>query len=218
MRLQNVTRTQDTGDQEEKSLRDVPLEKLWGGDFWAAGIFFRYQIPCTNFLGRSMNILGLIGVHELFYLIFPCDNIFLVLPRHKVSNGPSLMSLRQNGFRNLAKLAFWSYSAEVKDHKAPSGPSWPRFCCLRCFFQKNVLFCLFWKLSYFKCTNKKNVNSVCFNSRKVTFSTAEIILILSFIKKALWNNARAGQDYPRAANNWKFYPWSWEENMYTIFC
>ena len=80
MRLQNVIRTQDTGDHEEKSLRDVPLEKLWGGDFWAAGIFFRYQIPCTNFLGRSMNILGLIGVHELFYLIFPCDNIFLVLP------------------------------------------------------------------------------------------------------------------------------------------
>ena len=43
-------------------------------------------------------------------------------------------------------------------------------------------------------------------------------LHLSFIKKALWNNARAGQDYPRAANNWKFYLWSWEENMYTIFC
>ena len=64
---------------------------------------------------------------------------------------------------------------------------------------------LFWKLSYFKCTNKKNVNNVCFNSRKVTFKTAEITLILSFIKKALWNNARAGQDYPRAANYWKFY-------------
>ena len=83
---------------------------------------------------------------------------------------------------------------------------------------RRMYFFLFWKLSYFKCTNKKNVNSVCFNSRKVTFSTAEIILILSFIKKALWNNARAGQDYPRAANNWKFYLWSWEENMYTIFC
>ena len=43
-------------------------------------------------------------------------------------------------------------------------------------------------------------------------------LHLSFIKKALWNNARAGQDYPRASNNWKFYLWRWEENMYTIFC
>ena len=64
----------------------------------------------------------------------------------------------------------------------------------------------------------KNVNNVCFNSRKVTFSTAEITLILSFIKKALWNNARAGQDYPHAANNWKFHLWRWEENMYTIFC
>ena len=31
-------------------LRDGPLEKLWGeGNFRAAGIFFRYQIPCMNF-------------------------------------------------------------------------------------------------------------------------------------------------------------------------
>ena len=34
------------------------------------------------------------------------------------------------------------------------------------------------ELSYFKCTNKKNVNNVCFNSRKVTFSTAEITFVL----------------------------------------
>ena len=33
------------------ALRDGPLEKLWGeeGNFRAAGIFFRYQIPCMNF-------------------------------------------------------------------------------------------------------------------------------------------------------------------------
>ena len=41
-----------------------------------------------------MNIfLGLIGVHEFFFiLIFPCTNIFFVLcpPPHKFSNGPSL--------------------------------------------------------------------------------------------------------------------------------
>ena len=32
-------------------LRDGPLEKLWGGEgnFRAAGIFFRHQIPCRNF-------------------------------------------------------------------------------------------------------------------------------------------------------------------------
>ena len=39
--------------------RDRPLEKLWGGggDLRAAGIFFRYQIPCMNFfLGQGMNI------------------------------------------------------------------------------------------------------------------------------------------------------------------
>ena len=124
------------------------------------------------------------------------------------------MSLRQNVFRNLAKLAFWSYSVQVKDCKAPSDPSWPRFCCLRCFFQKNIpkkfLFC---KLSYFKCTTKKNVNNVCFNSRK--WHLAQQKFHMSFIKKALWNNAHAGHHYPRAANNWKFYLWRWEENMYT---
>ena len=34
------------------SLRDGPLETLWGegkGNFRAAGIFFRYQIPYMNF-------------------------------------------------------------------------------------------------------------------------------------------------------------------------
>ena len=34
------------------SVRDGPLEKLWvggGGNFRAAGIFFRCQIPCMNF-------------------------------------------------------------------------------------------------------------------------------------------------------------------------
>ena len=35
------------------SLRDGPLQTLWGegkGNFRAAGIFFRYQIPYMNFL------------------------------------------------------------------------------------------------------------------------------------------------------------------------
>ena len=37
--------------QIEPCIRDGPLEKLWGGEgnFRAAGIFFRYQIPCMNF-------------------------------------------------------------------------------------------------------------------------------------------------------------------------
>ena len=127
------------------------------------------------------------------------------------------MSLRQNVFRNLAKLAFWSYSVQVKDHKVLLDPSWPRFCCLRCFFQQNLpKKFLFWKLSYFKCTTKKNVNNVCLNSRK--WHLAQQKFHMSFIKKALWNNAHAGHHYPRAANNWKFYLWRWEENMYTVFC
>ena len=93
------------------------------------GIFFR---------PKHEYFLGLIGVHEFFSFNFPLREYFFwysPLP-NKFANGPSLMSLRQqlNGFRNLAKLASWSYSAQVKDRKAPSDPSWPRFCCLRCFF------------------------------------------------------------------------------------
>ena len=53
------------------------------------------------------------------------------------------------------------------------------------FLPEECIFCLFWKLCYFKCTDQKDENYVCFNSRKVTFSTVEIILILSFIKKEL---------------------------------
>ena len=33
------------------------------GNFRAAGIFFRYQIPCINFFQA---LLGLIGVQEFF--------------------------------------------------------------------------------------------------------------------------------------------------------
>ena len=47
--------------------------------------------------------------------------------------------------------------------------------------------------------------------------SAQQKLHLFFIKKALWKNARADQDYTRAANNLKFHLWRWEENMYTIF-
>ena len=54
-----------------------------GGDFRAAGILFRYQIPCMNvFLGHNMKIfLGLIGMQEFFFhSIFPCANIFCTSP------------------------------------------------------------------------------------------------------------------------------------------
>ena len=38
-------------DRNIINFRDEPLEKLWGGEgnFRAAGIFFRYQIPFMNF-------------------------------------------------------------------------------------------------------------------------------------------------------------------------
>ena len=98
-----------------------------------------------------------------------------------IIGGPSLMSLRQNGFPNLAKLAFWSYLVQVKGRKAPSDPSWPRFCCLRCFFQKESskeIFFFFGNCLISNVLTKKNVNNVCFNSRKVAFSTAEITFVL----------------------------------------
>ena len=43
-----------------------------GGNFGAAGIFFRYQIPCMNFFRPYHEyFLGLIGVHEFFPFNFP---------------------------------------------------------------------------------------------------------------------------------------------------
>ena len=67
-----------------RRFRDGPLEDLWGrgeGNFRAAGIFFRYQIPGVNFfLGHSMNIfLGLTGVQEFFSFNFPLLEFFFVL-------------------------------------------------------------------------------------------------------------------------------------------
>ena len=66
-----------------RRFRDGPLENLWGGEgnFRAAGIFFRYQIPGMNFfLGHSMNIfLGLTGVQEFFSFNFPLREFFFVL-------------------------------------------------------------------------------------------------------------------------------------------
>ena len=86
-----------------RRFRDGPLENFSGGEgnFRAAGVFFRYQIPGMNFfLGHSMNIfLGLTGVQEFFHLIFPCANFFLYFarpsppPPHQFSSGPSLKNL-----------------------------------------------------------------------------------------------------------------------------
>ena len=54
-----------------KVFRDGPLEKLWGeeGNFQGAGIFLLSNSLYDFFLGHSMNIfLGLIGVHEFFFI------------------------------------------------------------------------------------------------------------------------------------------------------
>ena len=57
--------------KDRSQLRDGPLEKLWGGEgnFRAAGIFFRYQIPCMNFFQALHEyFLGLIGLQEFFFI------------------------------------------------------------------------------------------------------------------------------------------------------
>ena len=61
-------------------LRDRPLEKLRGeGNFRAAGIFFRYQIPCMNFfLGHSMYIFRVNWRARIFSFNFPLLIPFLL--------------------------------------------------------------------------------------------------------------------------------------------
>ena len=62
------------------------------GNFRAAGIFFRYQIPGMNFfLGHSMNILlGLTGVQEFFSFNFPLREFFLYFARPHPPPPPSV--------------------------------------------------------------------------------------------------------------------------------
>ena len=73
MRLQNVKRTQDTGDHEEKSyLLGTDHSKSYKGggvQFLSCRNFFHCQIPCMNFSSRPWHecFLGLIGVHEFFF-------------------------------------------------------------------------------------------------------------------------------------------------------
>ena len=67
------------------------------GNFRAAGIFFRYQIPCMNFFQALAWIFLRVNwrARIFFHVIFPCANFFFVLrpPPYKFSNGPSLILL-----------------------------------------------------------------------------------------------------------------------------
>ena len=71
------------------------------GNFRAAGIFFRYQIPCMNFFQALAWIFLRVNwrARIFFHLIFPCANFFFVLrpppSPHKFSNGPSLIQIHQ---------------------------------------------------------------------------------------------------------------------------
>ena len=51
-----------------------------GGDLRAAGIIFRYQISFMNFFFRPWHeyFLGLIGVHEFFFISFSLARIFFL--------------------------------------------------------------------------------------------------------------------------------------------
>ena len=99
-------------------LRDGPLEKLWGvevGNFRAAVIFFRYQIPCMIFFWPWHEyFLGLIGVHDFFFhLTVPCANIFFVVCRPHPSPPPISFLM----VRPLQGLAIETcYSEEFVQH------------------------------------------------------------------------------------------------------
>ena len=84
-----------------------------GGDFRAAGIFFRYQIPCMNvFLGHNMNIfLGLIGVQEFFFSQFSLARIFFVLRQPQPPPPPNTFSNNLS----LIKYYFYDYDDDYDD-------------------------------------------------------------------------------------------------------
>ena len=71
-----------TFQTSQKVGKGLTIRKVMGGkgNFRAAGIFFRHQIPCMNFfLAHSMKIfLGLIGVMIFFHLIFPIARIIFL--------------------------------------------------------------------------------------------------------------------------------------------
>ena len=81
------------------SFRDGPLEKLWGvgeGNFRAAEIFFRYQIPCMNFFQAIAWIFFRINWRAwiFFSFNFPLREYFFCTspapsPPDKFSNGQS---------------------------------------------------------------------------------------------------------------------------------
>ena len=85
--LSNIQRMRkNPAANDEFGIRGGPLEKLWGGsveNFWAAGIFFRYQIPCMNFLGAVAWIFCRVNWRAwiFFHLILPCANIFFCASR-----------------------------------------------------------------------------------------------------------------------------------------
>ena len=87
-----------------KSIRDGPLEKLWGeegggGEFSSRRFFFSLSDSLYEFFSsHSMNIFFRVHwrARILFHLSFPCAKIFVLyrppppLPPNKFSNGPSL--------------------------------------------------------------------------------------------------------------------------------
>ena len=81
------------------------IRKVMGGEgnFRAAGIFFRYQIPCMNFFKAIAWIFFRVNWRAIifFHLIFPCANFFFCTsppppPPHKFSNGPCLRTWSGN--------------------------------------------------------------------------------------------------------------------------
>ena len=84
------------------SLRDGQLEQL---NFRAAGIFFRYQIPCVNFFQALARIFLRVNWRARIFLnwIFPSANFFFLYfarppAPHKFSNGSSPSRILSSGY------------------------------------------------------------------------------------------------------------------------
>ena len=86
---------------QKSSLRDGPLEKLWGwgggGIFEPQEFFFVIKFPVWICFRPKHEIFFNWRAWSFFHLIFPCVNIFFCTspaPPHTFSNGPSVIKPR----------------------------------------------------------------------------------------------------------------------------
>ena len=156
--------------RETFSIRDGPLEKLWGrggGIFEPQEFFFVIKFLEGILAWKSF---GVNGRAWIFFIWSPLERIFFC------TSPPPPTPL---GFLMVRPLCHWDkMDLETLQNWLP-GLTRYRLKIARHHWilhgwgsvvsavsSRRMYFFLFWKLCYFKCTNQKDVNYVCFNSRK----------------------------------------------------